>query len=190
MIEADFRQLTDSIRRLTSRARQTLVAIDGRCGAGKTTLAARLQAELGGQVLHMDDFFLRPEQRTESRLAQPGGNVDYERFLEEVLLPLTRGQDFIYRPYSCARQQLGTGAAMQAMGLTIVEGSYACHPALREHYDLRLFLTVTPEEQLRRIRARSGPEKADVFVQRWIPLEELYFRACAVAESADLVLEE
>ena len=189
MIEADFRQLTDSIRRLTSRARQTLVAIDGRCGAGKTTLAARLQAELGGQVLHMDDFFLRPEQRTESRLAQPGGNVDYERFLEEVLLPLTRGQDFIYRPYSCARQQLGTGAAMQAMGLTIVEGSYACHPALREHYDLRLFLTVTPEEQLRRIESRNGPEKAQMFRDRWIPFEEMYFQAFDVQARCDIVIQ-
>ena len=40
---------------------RVLVAIDGRCAAGKTTLAASLQAQLGCNVFHMDDFFLRPE---------------------------------------------------------------------------------------------------------------------------------
>ena len=37
-----------------------LVAIDGRCGSGKTTLAAALQEMLQCPVVHMDDFFLRP----------------------------------------------------------------------------------------------------------------------------------
>ena len=32
----------------------------------------------------MDDYFLQPYQRTEERLAEPGGNVDYERFKEEI----------------------------------------------------------------------------------------------------------
>ena len=49
-----------------------LAAIDGRCGAGKTTLAAQLQRRFGWSVLHMDHFFLRPEQRTEERLRMPG----------------------------------------------------------------------------------------------------------------------
>ena len=35
----------------------------GANGAGKSTLAAQLQAQLSCRVFHMDDFFLRPEQR-------------------------------------------------------------------------------------------------------------------------------
>ena len=79
------------IRALAAMRPRVLVAIDGRCAAGKTTLAASLQAQLGCNVFHMDDFFLRPEQRTPERLHQPGGNVDFERFLTEVLRPLYDG---------------------------------------------------------------------------------------------------
>lgn len=37
----------------------------------------------------MDDFFLRIEQRTPERMTEVGGNVDYERFLETVLFPVS-----------------------------------------------------------------------------------------------------
>ena len=60
-----------------------VVAIDGRCGSGKTTVAALLAQRLDCTVLHADDFFLRPEQRTPQRMAQPGGNFDRERFFTE-----------------------------------------------------------------------------------------------------------
>ena len=41
-----------------------LVAIDGKCTSGKTTLASKLAELYDCNVFHMDDFFLRPEQRT------------------------------------------------------------------------------------------------------------------------------
>lgn len=34
-----------------------LIAIDGRCAAGKTTLAALLKKEINCNIIHMDDFF-------------------------------------------------------------------------------------------------------------------------------------
>ena len=57
-----------------------IIAIEGPCLSGKTTYANKLAAELSVScnVFHMDDFFLRPEQRTEERFNIPGGNVDYE----------------------------------------------------------------------------------------------------------------
>ena len=64
-----------------------LIAIDGRCAAGKTTLAALLKKEINCNIIHMDDFFLRREQRTLERMQEPGGNVDYERVLREVMVP-------------------------------------------------------------------------------------------------------
>ena len=73
--------------------------------------------------------------------------------------------------------------------LTIVEGSYSCHPALWAHYDLRVFLTVAPEEQMRRIEKRNGPEKAVMFAQRWIPFEEQYFKAFDLQARCDIALQ-
>ena len=77
--------------------KQIIVAIDGRCAAGKTTLTSLLQKKTGANIFHMDDFFLRPEQRTPERFSQPGGNVDYERFYNEVVLPIHNKQSFTYR---------------------------------------------------------------------------------------------
>ena len=62
------------------KVKPLLIAVEGRCASGKTTLASALQKELGCCVFHMDDFFLRPEQRTRERLLTAGGNIDYERF--------------------------------------------------------------------------------------------------------------
>jgi len=74
-----------------------VIAMDGRAAAGKTTLAEELAVTLGGAVVHMDDFFLPGELRTPERLAAPGGNVHAERFVEEVLPYLRRGEAFRYR---------------------------------------------------------------------------------------------
>ena len=168
-----------------------LVAIEGRCASGKTTLAAELARRLDASLIHMDDFFLRPEQRTPARLAIPGENIDHERFLAEVLLPLRAGKPFAYRPFSCRSQTLTAPVTVKPGPIAIVEGSYSCHPALRKHYDLRLFLTVDPEEQMRRLYARDG-DYAEVFRDRWIPLEELYFSSCGVEDccSTSLCLNE
>lgn len=168
-----------------------LVAIEGRCASGKTTLAAELARRLDASLIHMDDFFLRPEQRTPARLAIPGENIDHERFLAEVLLPLRAGKPFAYRPFSCRSQTLTAPVTVEPGPIVIVEGSYSCHPALRKHYDLRLFLTVDPEEQMRRLYARDG-DYAEVFRDRWIPLEELYFSSCGVEDccSTSLCLNE
>ena len=81
-----------------SREQPYVIAIDGRCGSGKTTLATQLSERLGANLIHMDDFFLRPEQRTPERLATPGENIDHERFLSEVLLPLRQGSVFFLPP--------------------------------------------------------------------------------------------
>lgn len=62
----------ERIERVYTERERVFVAIDGPCTSGKTTLATVLQRRFGGNVLHMDDFFLRPEQRTPERFAEPG----------------------------------------------------------------------------------------------------------------------
>lgn len=190
MTERDYHRLTEVIRQQLREKDSVIIAVDGRCGSGKTTLALRLQKEFAAAVFHMDDFFLRPEQRTAERLAQPGENVDHERFLTEVLLPLHRAETaFCWRPYRCGQQALGDLLNASAARLNIVEGSYSCHPELWPYYDLRVFLTVAPDVQLQRIIRRSGAEKAAVFTELWIPLEEAYFRRYDVQTRCTMRLE-
>ena len=176
-------------RQLAEKARVT-AALEGGSAAGKTTLAALLERIYPDcRVFHMDDFFLRPEQRTEARLAEPGGNVDYERFLEEVLLPLRRGETVQYRPYDCHARTLGNPAPVVPGALNIVEGAYSTHPALADCYDLSVFLRISPELQRTRIQSRNSPEAQARFFSTWIPLERRYFDAADPESRCDLILE-
>ena len=178
--------LAHTIRSLPESGQTRVIAIDGRCASGKTTLAKQLREVLDCTVVHMDEFFLRPEQRTPERLSTPGGNVDYERFRQEVLMPLKRGTAFQYRPYDCKRQTLAESIRIVPREIAIVEGSYSCHPALWDSYDLRMFLTVEHQEQMRRIRKRNGEQAAETFLKKWIPMEELYFSTYRIENRCDL----
>jgi len=165
-----------------------LVAIDGRCGSGKTTLSDILKEKGPCQVIHMDDFFLRKEQRTEERFAEPGGNMDRERLIEEVLTPLKDGKCAHMRRMDCSVMELKENGVLKPEGIIVAEGSYALHPDLRKFYDLTVFMDVLPADQLERIRLRNGEAKLETFVSRWIPMEEYYFRECRVKDCADLYI--
>lgn len=174
---------------LLAAEKPAVVAIDGCCASGKSTLAALLSQVYGADVLHMDDFFLQPHQRTEERLAKPGENVDHERFLAEVLQPLHAGKPFCYRRYDCGTQTILPGVEKRPGRLTVVEGSYSLHPALAPYYDLQVCLTIGADAQSARILHRNGPAMHERFVKLWIPLENRYFGETAVHSRCDLLLQ-
>ena len=176
------------IDRLLAEKEHVLVAIEGGSASGKTTLGKLLQSVYGCTVFRMDDFFLRPEQRTEERFSEPGGNVDRERFLEEVLLPLREGKAVDYRRFDCATFTIAPPQRIETERLSIVEGAYSMHPDLAPYYDLSVFLAVSAEKQRERILKRNAPAHAKQFFDRWIPLEQRYFDALDVQERCDLIL--
>lgn len=179
-------QIKSHIDTLLARKDRVIVAIDGNCAAGKTTLAGILAQQYGCNLIRMDDFFLRPEQRTAERYAETGGNVDYERFLAEVLLPLKAGNSFSYRPFDCRTLTLSEAVSVVPGKLTIIEGSYSHHPYFGEAYDLRILLTVTPELQKKRILERPAFLHRRFFGE-WIPMENQYLEGFEIRQKADLV---
>ena len=178
----------ERIERVYTERERVFVAIDGPCTSGKTTLATVLQRRFGGNVLHMDDFFLRPEQRTPERFAEPGGNVDRERFEDEVLAPLAAGKIAQYRPWDCHTGDFAASRNVEPARLTIVEGSYSMHPALRGYYDLMICLTIDSGEQLRRLETRN-PRMLQRFIDEWIPLENRYFASTETRTAADMIVD-
>ena len=174
------------IRSLMARQDTVLVAIDGNCTAGKTTLAQMLEEEFDCNVFHMDNFFLQPHQRTPERLAEAGGNVDYERFSREILMPLTRGEAIRLRPFNCQSQQLEAPLEIPRKRLNIIEGTYSCHPRFGTVYDLTVFLSVSPEIQRQRVLQR--PEfKHKAFFEVWIPMEQNYFDTFRIRERCSIL---
>ena len=166
------------------------IAIDGRCAAGKSTLADSVAGQIGASVIHMDDFFLPMHMRTPERLQEPGGNVDYERFRQEVLPYLGGQEDFSYQAFDCSTMKPGEWRRVSAARFTIVEGAYSCHPKLGDYMSLRIFMDVESKLQQERIKKRNGEERLEVFLKKWIPMEEAYINAYAIAKKADLILKE
>lgn len=166
-----------------------IVAIDGNSGSGKSSLAKELESIYDSNVFHMDHFFLRPEQRTAERMKEVGGNVDYERFKDEVLKNIKKNIEFEYQVYDCKLGRLTHYIKVSPKKLNIVEGVYSMHPALRGDYDLKIFMSIDAELQKQRILQRSGEYMLKRFLQEWIPLENLYFSEMRIAEICDIVLK-
>lgn len=182
-------RILERIEQLLAERDRVVVTIDGPCASGKTTLANRLAEKFDCNLIHMDDFFLRPEQRTAERLAEAGGNFDRERFWEEIMNPIVRYDDITYRPYLCGEGKLGEPVLLPFKQLYIIEGSYSQHPFVgKTTVNLRVFVDISPEKQKARLMARS-PEKLERFLTEWIPMENAYFQAYHIKEHADLCVE-
>ena len=199
--------LLSAIEVSLSRQKLTVLAIDGMCGAGKTSLAAFLHSVYGCSIIHADDFFLPPELRTDERLREPGGNIHYERLQEEVISPLlqikrkqrkganemetkTSGgasqPHLCYRRFSCSRMAYEEEpVSVSLTPLLIVEGSYCLRPEFREAYDLCVFLSCSEETQKTRILNRNGAEMLRAFQEKWIPMENRYFSYFQIPAHAD-----
>ncbi|HCH82408.1 MAG TPA: hypothetical protein DE316_04930 [Eubacterium sp.] len=164
-----------------------IMAIDGRCAAGKTTLAERLKKEYKCNVIHIDDFYLPMQKRTEAVMKHPGGNIDFQRLTDEILIPMTEGINVVYRPYDCHNDKYLTTQKINSKLITVIEGSYSCHPKLRSFYKLCVFMDVSKDLQIERLKARN-PEKLEAFKSVWIPREEKYFDTCKIRESCDIII--
>lgn len=152
-----------------------LVAIDGKCAAGKTTLGYYLKEIYKCNLFHMDDFFLQMHQRTVERFNEVGGNVDYERFKEEVLEAIIHKKKVVYRPFSCKTLNFQEAKIMTFNRLNVIEGSYSQHPYFGNVYHLRVFLDITEDLQILRIRFRNGEGMLERFKKEWIPKENEFF---------------
>ena len=191
VLETDYAGFFPALLRVAALARRNtpaVVAIDGRCGSGKTGLAALVQRLFACNVVHMDDFYLSQKKRKPNWLEIPGGNMDLARLQKHVLTPARTGGPIYYRSYDCRSGQPGDAFFLPACPLTLVEGSYSQHPQVADQYDLKIFLTCSPEEQRRRLERREGEQFAG-YESRWIPLEEQYYRLCDPPAGSDCVID-
>lgn len=183
------------------------VAIDGPDAAGKTTLADTLAARLAGRrptVRASIDGFHHPRERRYRRgpLSPEGyyhDAFDFEAVRRLVLLPLGPGGDRWYRPaifdYRTDTALDAPAQRAPAGAVLLFDGVFLQRPELRDHWDLRVFVAVSPEVALRRalVRDRALFGDADVVRQRYrdryLPGQRLYREQCAPAERADIVID-
>lgn len=176
------------INRLNSLNETLLIGIDGNCCAGKSTLGRMLENHYDCNLFHMDDFFLRVEQRTPDRLKEVGGNVDYVRFKKEIIENILLGCDFSYKPYNCKIKDYEDPIFTKPKKLNIIEGSYSMHPSLINYYNYKIFIELEFNKQIDRIIDRNGISSVEIFKNKWIPLENSYFDKFDIRNNCDIIL--
>lgn len=180
--------ILEKVAKLLPADKPCVIAIDGRAASGKTTMANRLKMILEADVIQMDDFFLPMELRTPERFEMPGGNIHHERFIEEVLPYISISTPFSYRRFDCRKLDYNGDCMIRNAHFRIVEGSYSCHPVFGDYADVTVFSDVEAKEQIHRILHRNGDAMAEMFQNRWIPLEEKYFEEYRISSTAHILV--
>ena len=161
-----------------------VLALDGFCASGKSTLAELLHEQYGARVIHTDDFYLPSEMRSPERYAEPGGTIHYERLKAEVIDCLAE-PSLTYGVFDIRTFSVASTVTLARTPVTVIEGAYASHPFFGNYAGIRCFMETSPDEQRQRILTRNGAERLKMFEERWIPYEIAYENAFHIREHAD-----
>ena len=165
-----------------------VVAIDGKCCSGKSSLGDLLKEKYDAVLIRTDDFYLPQEARTEARMKEIAGHMDYERFNDDVVGNL--GHDFTYYKYDCSIDKFNKIEVVKNGRLIIVEGTYSLLPYFDKYYDLSIFLDIDNDIQIQRIIDRNGPNKLKDYVNKWIVYENKYFNFYNIKHKVDIYIKD
>lgn len=140
------------IAKLREQKERILVAIDGFGGAGKSSLARALIAEIGG-ARHIEfDWFHFPRDQVQADI-----RFDFERFKEEVVNPFYEGSSELQirkynwgyladKPEELEKDSVRLGG----VSILIVEGVMTLHEQLSEVIDLKIWVGADAKESRKR----------------------------------------
>ena len=170
-----------------------MVGIDGRGGSGKSTLSRALEkADQEVAVVEFDDFY-RPSGERNARAARGdteiGGNFDWRRIRDQVLLPLSRDEAGRYQRYDWLRDELADWHLVPTRGIAIIEGNYSTRQELLGFYDFTIWIDASHDVRLQRGLRRGGEDTRERWLTEWMPEEDRYIEAENPAGRVDLVLD-
>lgn len=188
------------LRMLAERAPPVVVALDGRSGVGKSTVAAALANRLPATVIPTDDFFAAEitdagwRARTAAQRAQDC--IDWRRMRQRALDPLHLGQAALWNPFDFAAGPRADGTfaispqvrRRDPASVIILDGAYSARPELDDAIDLRVLVEVPAAVRLARLAARESPAFLSAWHDRWDAAEDYYFTTVRPPSSFDLVV--
>lgn len=162
-------------------ARPAVIAIDGRSGAGKTSLAVELAARLREHrsvtLVHLEDLY-------------PGwdGLVEgIERCAASVLGPLRAGRTARWRAWDWAAASDGDERLTEPADIVVLEGVGAGAEPVRALCDAVVWIDAEAEDRRHRALERDGEAYAPHW-DRWAAQEEAWLAADDVPAAAAVTL--
>ena len=172
-------------------SRPCVVALDGRSGVGKSTLAAHIAEALGACVIDSDDFFAGGVAlRSDARQDRVRDCIDWKR-QRPVLEALRAGREASYAAFdwdSFDGRLETEPTIVEPRSVVLFEGVYTARPELADLVDLRLLLWVSEATRVARLLAREGAIGA--WERQWHEAEEWYFTHVVPSHVFDLILGE
>ena len=168
-----------AVRRAAPRSGRTrVVAIDGRSGAGKTSLASGLRAELSAPVVALEDLY--------------GGWDGLERGIDllvsEVLEPLSAGRAARVPRYDWVAAAWGTPWVLEPPGVLIVEGVGAGARRAAAYESVLAWMEAPQSVRKKRALDRDGETFAPHW-DMWAAQEDAMLARERTPERADLVID-
>ncbi|PZU47247.1 MAG: hypothetical protein DI566_05945 [Microbacterium sp.] len=170
----------DAIAALDPAGPPPIVLIDGRSGAGKTTLAARLREGWSGEVgvIGLDEIYPGWDGLAEGA----------EIVRASILEPLTGGREARWRRWDWARSRPGAEVVTPPGTPLIIEGSGVLTPASAALAPVRVWLEAPADTRRERALARDGDTYRPHW-DRWAVQEERHLRRDDPRSLATIVVD-
>jgi uridine kinase len=160
----------------------TLLAIDGPAGAGKTTFAAKLEAELSVKgtvrVIHMDDLY----NGWENALSNPLSEI-----LDRISTAHLAGREFVIKIFNWHTMTFDREEKIAPTDYLIIEGVGAAQQIVRETGATTYWLEIEPEIGLQRVLDRDGAH-IEVQMRQWQVDQEKHFARDETRENCEFKL--
>ena len=161
------------------------IAIDGRGGSGKTSLAKYLEEQLPVVlVMYGDDYFEPVDDPT------LWGEFNEDRFINDVIDPLQHGCTFVYKPYDWHTEPHITEQHITVGKVLCLECCYSF--AFELDWDLKIWVETPKEICLERGLHRDnelGKERVLKAWNIWQQREDEYIQKTQPLQAANLILD-
>jgi uridine kinase len=172
-------EVIERVRALTQKKDSVLVAIAGRGGAGKSTLAHKIRESIPSVTVVCLDDFARP--------STPGWN--WERFQHQVLEPFVHRRPGRYQRWDWPTDSPAEWHDVPVIGVLVVEGVSPLRSELGHPWDVTVWVEAPYELRLKRGVERDGEEMRSTWTERWMPEEDAYVEREHPDQRADFVVD-